>query len=164
MDQAGRLKILMDQLVIATPCNVEWSSMRGNAEKRLCGCCRKHVYNLNAMQPEDALKLLMNDEPEKCVRFRKRADHTIVEGDCPTGLRKHWGRMAKIAIFILAPALLLGCSVATLIQNPKVFRETKFGEYVSQKYTDLKIWLKIEKPKPVFTTMGCVATPNRIFD
>jgi len=73
---------------VATPCHVSWESMTGDDKVRFCGECRLNVYNLSAMDVEEAAERLAADEEDLCVRFYRRADGTILTRDCPTGLQR----------------------------------------------------------------------------
>ena len=37
---------------VASPCDASWEEMAGDDEKRFCGKCEKHVYNLPLLTPD----------------------------------------------------------------------------------------------------------------
>jgi hypothetical protein len=42
----GRRLPLLDNLRVASPCNVSWEAMTGDDWVRFCGSCEKSVYSL----------------------------------------------------------------------------------------------------------------------
>src|SRR5262245_38832274 len=48
----------LDSLQIVTPCSVPWSSMNGDDAVRFCDRCRKNVYNVAAMTPDEAVDII----------------------------------------------------------------------------------------------------------
>jgi hypothetical protein len=59
-------------LPIARPCNASFASMRGDATKRFCETCNKHVHDLSAGTEEEARALFEKNRGERlCVRFAK---------------------------------------------------------------------------------------------
>ena len=77
----------IDNIYVASPCDVPWSSMDGNSTVRHCGDCKKNVYNLSLLTREEANQLLYEKEGKLCVRLYKRFDGTVLTADCPKGLR-----------------------------------------------------------------------------
>lgn len=63
------------EIRIPEPCTADWSSMDGDARKRFCGQCAKHVHNLSEMTEPQARSVLAT--PDVCVRFSARADGTV---------------------------------------------------------------------------------------
>jgi len=54
--RAGRtLAGAVDCIEIDTPCDVTWESLRGDDRVRHCDKCRQNVYNLEAMDRQEAL-------------------------------------------------------------------------------------------------------------
>jgi hypothetical protein len=70
---------------IASPCNVSWDGMKGDDKVRFCPDCALNVYNLSAMDVEEAAEVLASTEERLCLRFYRRADGTILTRDCPVG-------------------------------------------------------------------------------
>jgi hypothetical protein len=102
MKRAHRL----DQLRIVTPCSVPWSSMEGDDRVRFCGRCRKSVYNVAAMGRAEALALIERAEGRVCMQLTRRADGTIVTGDCWAALRRA-RRRGLLAFAAALPVVLL---------------------------------------------------------
>jgi hypothetical protein len=46
------------RLTIASPCPASWEAMEGNDRVRSCDHCQLQVYNLSAMNQEEAEELL----------------------------------------------------------------------------------------------------------
>ncbi len=61
--------------------------MAGDDRVRFCAECKKHVYNLSAMNRREAEVLLVKSEGGICTRFYRRPDGTMLTEDCPVGLR-----------------------------------------------------------------------------
>jgi len=108
---------LLDNLRVASPCNMSWDAMTGDERVRFCGSCEKNVYNLSAMSREDGERLLVEKEGKVCVRFYRRADGTVMTTDCPVGARKVRRRIAFAAVgggLLAAAAATLTTSRATM--------------------------------------------------
>lgn len=64
-------------LAISEPCHADWSSMTGDERARFCSACAKHVHDLSAMTPVEAIDLLdqraTTHEGSLCVRYRHDA-------------------------------------------------------------------------------------------
>ncbi len=95
----------MDQIVIASPCTVPWSSMPGDDRVRFCGRCRQNVYNVEGFGRAEARRLVAEGEGRLCVRILRRTDGTVVTADCWARLRA--ARRRGIAAF-LAMLLVVG--------------------------------------------------------
>ena len=57
----------------------------GKDSVRFCQSCQKNVYKLSLMSREEALTLLREKDGEICARLSRRADGTVIFGDCPVG-------------------------------------------------------------------------------
>jgi hypothetical protein len=96
---------LLHRIQIASPCSASWDEMRGDERVRFCQHCRLNVYNLSAMEPEDAEALVREKEGRLCVRYYARPDGKMLAKDCPVGL---WAvrRMMAAKLGALAAAFL----------------------------------------------------------
>ena len=102
---------LLSQVRVASPCGEDWELMTGDERVRHCGRCDKDVYNLSGM-PADAAEALLREAGEPlCVRFYRRADGTLLSGDCSVGARKRRRRKGVVAA-ILAGAAAVGAIAA----------------------------------------------------
>jgi hypothetical protein len=97
--------IALDAIRIASPCRASWDRMDGNDRVRFCSECRKNVYNLSAM-PRAEAEALVNREESMCVRFFRRSDGTVLNGDCPVGL-KRWRRRLAAGLLAAGAAMVL---------------------------------------------------------
>lgn len=97
-------------LKVAAPCSARWEDMVGDQTKRFCGGCLKNVYDLSAMSAEAAEALLDagSDDPP-CVRFTRRADGTVLSGNCSVGAVRRGLERAVVS------ALGLGVGAAAAI-------------------------------------------------
>lgn len=78
----------MNQVPIDSPCHESWDAMAGDAERRFCGVCQKHVHNLSEMRHDEAQSLLRASGGEHlCVRYTAEEDGTLRFRDLvPRGL------------------------------------------------------------------------------
>jgi hypothetical protein len=101
---------MLDDVHIASPCDVSWASMEGDSDVRHCSSCKKHVYNLSMMSRAEAEAVLVAAKATEgaCVRLYRRDDGTVITDDCPVGVRRRrfWRRTSGLAAAgILAAAL-----------------------------------------------------------
>jgi hypothetical protein len=101
MKPVDRLALLR----VVSPCSVPWSSMPGDDAVRFCFQCRQNVYNFAGLSPAEALALVDRAEGRVCVRLTRRADGTLVTGDCWALLRRARKR-GLLALAVAAPAIL----------------------------------------------------------
>lgn len=108
----------LDLITIQSPCTESWDRMTGDEQRRFCGACRLHVYDLSAMRREDAEALVLSRrEGERlCVRFARRPDGRVVTDDCGPvrkALRRRAQRAKAAAAALFAmffPAWTSACS------------------------------------------------------
>lgn len=110
---------LLDDVMVAAPCNVGWENMQGDERVRFCNLCQLNVYNLSGMSDKEAEELLQISDSKICISLYRRADGTVMTDNCPVGLRKirekllnagKRGGLAKIAA--CAALFLLGLPAA----------------------------------------------------
>jgi len=95
----------LDNVRVASPCNVDWEQMIGNDRTRFCGQCQLNVYNLSSMTRAEAEYLSANNEGRLCVRYYRRADGSILTRNCPVGLRALKRRVSMIATALFSGVL-----------------------------------------------------------
>lgn len=106
--ERARLSLpLLSTVKVASPCKVSWDDMTGDDMMRFCSQCEKNVFDLSAMSAEQAESLLRDVGEEMCIRFYRRADGTVMTGDCPVGQRRR-RRRNKIAGAIIGGLAALG--------------------------------------------------------
>lgn len=93
---------LLDEVMIAAPCNLAWDEMPGDDRVRHCTGCSKNVYNISAMTKSEAEQFLEQNGTRECMRLYRRVDGTIVTDNCPVGLRKLRDRARKVLRFTAA--------------------------------------------------------------
>ena len=90
---------IIDEINVASPCPANWDEMKGGDNVRFCSSCKKNVYNLSAMNRDEAIALVNELEPEGfCGRFYRRADGTMLTADCPVGLKEKARRASRRAV------------------------------------------------------------------
>ncbi len=140
----------LNQLQIASPCDVPWESMTGDHRTRHCDQCEKKVYNLANLTREEAMALFSNPDEMPCIQLWRRADGTVLTADCPVGLRRLRSRQTRpVAAAVFAALLACGGAYA---QTPRAKR----GEVVAPK-TGGK---PTRPPKP--PKMGKIAPPPQM--
>jgi hypothetical protein len=99
----------LESLRVASPCRADWDDMVGDLRVRFCGLCGKNVYDLRYMSRDEAEALLLR-EGEACVRMTRRADGTVLTGDCPVGAslaRRRTAAAAALGAGLIAASALL---------------------------------------------------------
>jgi len=160
---------VLDQLQIAAPCPAKWDDMAGDARCRFCGGCEKHVYNIAAMTPEEAVDLIQRTEGRLCVRLFRRTDGTVLTTDCPVGLRARL-RWARRRAWAAAAAVVAGLTAGIhRLQAPTRGQpgETKARLVVEPASplmgapVPLELMGDIAVPEDHFETMGEMLAPPR---
>ena len=108
---------VLDIIDVKKPCKVSWAGMQGEGAVRHCGQCRKNVYDLSAMSRADAEELITLSEGDLCVRFRRRADGTLVTGDCPP-VRTRGRAVRRLALVGAAAAGVAGAAMVLMPPGP----------------------------------------------
>jgi hypothetical protein len=100
---------LLRQIKIAAPCSAKWEAMPGGERVRSCSQCSHKVYNLSAMNSDEAAGLIREAEGRVCVRLYRRADGSVMTRDCPTGLRAVRQRVTRaVAVSFASVFSILG--------------------------------------------------------
>jgi hypothetical protein len=63
---------------IAQPCTADWNAMSGDARRRLCAQCDKHVHNLSGMRPAELQRFIQQRNGTECIAYILRADGTMI--------------------------------------------------------------------------------------
>src|SRR5688572_21153699 len=79
---------MLNDLNVASPCSADWKAMEGDEKVRFCSDCELHVFNLSAMDLEEAAEKVALHSDGLCVRFFRRQDGTVLTRDCPVGLER----------------------------------------------------------------------------
>lgn len=99
----------LDRIEVASPCHESWEEMSGDARERHCASCDQTVYDLAGLSRSEAEALVLKKAAGErvCVRFRRRADGTVLTADCPTQVRearRPWRQVQTVAASLLALA------------------------------------------------------------
>ncbi|MDB4994971.1 MAG: hypothetical protein JWM74_2403 [Myxococcaceae bacterium] len=89
---------MLESLRIAAPCPARWEDMIGDDRTRFCHGCAKDVHDLSKFTREEAEALLAEHGHGTCVRLTRRADGTVITGDCPVGTQRRRRRAAATAL------------------------------------------------------------------
>lgn len=101
---------LVNETRIASPCDMSWDEMKGDDKVRFCLGCRLNVYNLSAMDVEEAAELIAGRDGRLCASFYRRQDGTILTQDCPEGVEHRNRRRAMVRAVGVAAGALAGIS------------------------------------------------------
>ena len=100
---------ILSQVRIAKPCPASWDEMEGDMRVRFCLHCNKNVYNLSAMNSDDAAALIRAKEGKLCARMYLRCDGTLLTGDCPVGVSRYERRVAwAVGLSMVMAAAVFG--------------------------------------------------------
>lgn len=142
------MAIDLNQIKIASPCKMNWNEMKGDERVRHCGSCNMNVYSLAGLSREEAQDLLQKAAGGErvCVRFRRRADGTVMTNDCPVGVSAIRRARLKIASLIatLASGAMWFSSQKSSASQPE---PSSVSEPISQPQPR-HIMGKIQAPKP----------------
>ncbi len=100
----------LSQVVIKSPCTMDWDSMEGDQRARFCSSCGKHVYNFAELTQQQAVDLLQATGNRLCGRVFRRPDGTILVADCGDNP----GRTVRPFQFTIATLIFLITSSAGL--------------------------------------------------
>lgn len=122
----------LNNVRIASPCNVPWESMKGDDKVRHCSQCQLNVYNLSNVTAQEATKLV-GKEGSLCIVLYRRADGTIITRDCPVGIAKV-KRCMKLTLVVIGSFLTGSVLFHTIFQKElqedferkKAFDEARF--------------------------------------
>jgi hypothetical protein len=102
-----KMKVDLDNIRVASPCNARWDDMAGDERVRFCTQCRKNVFNLSAMTRSQIETLIREKEGKFCGRFYQRPDGRMITADCPTGQRRRRNRLVRWGGAVFATLLLM---------------------------------------------------------
>ena len=145
-------QITLEQIRIATPCPVAWEDMQGDARVRYCSQCSLYVYNLAAMNRDEAETLINKTEGRVCLRLFRREDGTIITRDCPVGRKALHRQVAALVGGILTAVVLVGLS--SLAAAGIVSRE-----WLSRQSTSMMNWWPPAPTSGAIAGEMCVVPP-----
>jgi hypothetical protein len=161
----GALTVL-DDLRIATPCQANWDEMPGDDRVRSCPVCSRVVYNIAAMNSDEATALIVGREGRLCARLFRRADGTVITADCPAGpveaapVARPMSRYRRTyGLAIILVALLLAWTVSNTRESRPSGPGVTWDDWVHWAAVSLGL-RPTPAPAPVFSptvTMGSVA-------
>jgi hypothetical protein len=95
-----RKQSLLDNVRIASPCPALWSEMEGDNRLRHCKLCKLNVYDVSALNREEAEKMIRERSGRLCMRLYRRSDGRIITKDCPIGV----AAVRKRIVYMVAAA------------------------------------------------------------
>ncbi|HVO31610.1 MAG TPA: hypothetical protein VMV18_12775 [bacterium] len=98
---------------IASPCDMKWEDMTGDARVRFCDKCALHVYNFASMTRPEVTALIERTEGRLCARLYRRTDGTVITSDCPVAYDRLKFRVGvMVASFFSFATVALGAVLA----------------------------------------------------
>jgi hypothetical protein len=119
---------MLDRLSIAAPCPADWDQMPGTDQVRHCTQCNRNVYHLSSMTRREAEALQRETEGQICARLYRRADGTVLTGNCPAGLRTVGRRISRVAGAAMSAVATLSSATAAqfpMFPIPSALREAR---------------------------------------
>src|SRR5436305_14924503 len=113
-------KFDIDRLRVASPCQVPWDGMQGDARVRHCGACDLNVYNTAEMTRREVEQMIRTSEGRLCISMYRRADGTVITKDCPVGGRAYARRVSRLASAAAASMFALIGSAFAQGDKPQV--------------------------------------------
>lgn len=110
----------MKNIMIASPCTVDWNTMDGDDRVRVCGACKHNVYDTSKLTSKEIVDLMARDS-KACLKIYRRADGTLLTEDCPFGLRT-LRRGARTASKIAASLWALALSFTSVSAQPSAIK------------------------------------------
>jgi hypothetical protein len=159
-------KLALETIRIASPCQVPWDSMCGDERVRFCADCKLHVYNLSEMTREEAEKFVAEREGSVCVRLHRRFDGTVLNRDCPVGLRALRRRVATVVGLALTGGLALFIWGSTLFGRGRGDGEASRWWRTVEPFRTAMNWIDPEPVRPTrwhWEVMGKMCVPLEEF-
>lgn len=150
----GAKESILSKTQIAENCSASWDWMSGDDKVRYCHKCKLNVYNLSAMNEQEAEGLLRrNSDSGICGRFYRRLDGKIMTADCPLttkvvdGTQRILRCMFSIAtaIVMCIGAVVLGKTVLTDLRKQL---QTSISQSFSQVCGNMQGRLTVPPQKP----------------
>lgn len=85
-------RLPLDVIEVTEPCHESWDHMTGDDRVRMCAGCYKLVYNLSAMDRDEAERLVCERAGNLCVRFARTETGRVqtLEYRAPARPRRGW--------------------------------------------------------------------------
>jgi hypothetical protein len=112
-------------VTVASPCQADWSAMRGDDRARHCALCNLNVYNVEGLTSFEVRSLFQRSEGRVCMRLFQREDGTLITKDCPVGamgVGEAW-RQQRLRAKLLSPKTLAWVTLAVLGTAQLVFSQ-----------------------------------------
>ncbi|HSK00416.1 MAG TPA: hypothetical protein VK932_04210 [Kofleriaceae bacterium] len=142
---------VLDSIRVASPCSADWGRMTGDERVRACGDCDKNVYNLSGMTREEAEALILEKEGRLCVRYYRRADGTILFGDCTVGAQHRRGRrvLAGVAVLLTTAGVAAygAFDGAHVLGKMEPLPEVEMGKMRGELPPELRMGLAVVEPE-----------------
>ena len=150
-------KSKLDQLNVAKACSASWEQMTGNAQKRFCAECSKHVYDFSQMTRQQIEAVTAVNQGNLCARIARREDGSMVMLEPP--LPVYAGRRLNLPVLSAAVAAALSLGVPASAQQVVI----KQGEVAARQLNKDKQKDKPEKRGSGETSslVGTVVDPQQ---
>ncbi|MCA9571257.1 MAG: hypothetical protein KC656_25635 [Myxococcales bacterium] len=99
----------VQDLPIPKPCSEDWDAMDGDARRRFCASCQKHVTDISTFTRDDALAFL-EANPRACVQYAVMGEAILFEP--PKRDSSTFARPGVLLRRVLAAGALFGSAPA----------------------------------------------------
>ena len=106
---------VLEHLPEASSCAVRWDEMTGEGDARTCPHCKASLFNVAMLEPAQA-EMLLGSHAAATSDLRRRADGTLVVGDCGHAASRQ--RFLQIASTVVG--LMIGLVAAVVIVYSRV--------------------------------------------
>ncbi|MCB9742790.1 MAG: hypothetical protein H6741_11870 [Alphaproteobacteria bacterium] len=155
-------------LPVPEPCQADWAEMSGDARRRFCASCQKHVHHLSEMTRDEAVRLIAT-EKELCVRYEVQPDgevrfqpETLGLPPRPVSRRRSFGAMmAGLALTLPTGCGTAEAGAAATDAEPKLLEQA--AEAVSEWLFGPEEGCELTEPRSFEdppSIMGNVAAPS----
>lgn len=108
----------LNQIIVKSPCPMDWEQMQGDDSVRYCEHCQKQVYDLQQLTRQQAGELLASQqEAGLCGRIARHEDGTVVTKD-----NKPKNRVRPFQFTVASLILLITSSAGLFASLPLVHR------------------------------------------
>jgi hypothetical protein len=142
-----------DEAPIANPCAADWRAMTGDDQRRHCALCQKQVHDLSAMTERSARSLLRRS-PGVCVRYRCRADGTIVHRELRPGTTLLPRVLAVAGVVVAAAPAWASPAVTADDRSVWDLLREKVAAWLAPAAAPEQVWMGAPPPPPEQVVMG----------
>lgn len=113
------IRDLLADVSVLKPCGVDWNTMTGDEQVRVCSQCNLNVHNLSAMNALEAATLVKRRKTERvCVYFKRNLDGSVKVDNCPQQIKS-----LRTKVFCAAAASLMCIALSVHFSSTSTITE-----------------------------------------